>query len=109
MRLVTYAGAAASVRGVVSTADTTTGESGQEFADAGPRAWISYDGDPNDLEFIEYVDPLGARIHRRVIRGERLGALWNTCKLYLVSEATVLPHLAQFSSRDFSPTDFATD
>ena len=109
VRLVTYAGAAASVRGVVSTADTTTGESGQEFADAGPRAWISYEDDPNDLEFIEYVDPLGARIHRRVIRGERLGALWNTCKLYLVSEATVLPHLAQFSSRDFSPTDFATD
>ena len=72
-------------------------------------AWIDYDGDPNQIEFIEYADVTGTRLHRRVIRGERLGSLWTTCKLYLVAEATVLPAArADFSARDFSPRDFST-
>ena len=111
VQVTTHAGAAHSVRGVVSEADTTTGESSQAYADAGPRAWIALPFllDPNDVEFIEYADPSGTRLHRRVIRGERLGSLWNTCKLYLVSEATVMPaRRGMFSPLDFSPLDFLT-
>ena len=101
---IDYAGVAHSVRGVVSVSGTSTGESSQAFADAGPRAWVSYDGNPNDLEFLEYVDATGTRLHRRVIRGERLGSLWNTCKLYMVVDATVMPAARRsFSARDFGP------
>ena len=108
MQVTEYSGIAHAVRGIVSNAGTTAGEAGQAFADAGPRAWIDYTGDPNDLEFIEYEDVTGTRLHRRVIRGERLGSLWTTAKLYCVSEATVLPAArADWSARDFGP-DFAT-
>ena len=109
VRVVDYAGAAHSVRGVIALSDTTAGESRAAFAEAGALAWICFDSDPNQLEFCEYTDPNGNRIHRRVIRGERLGSLWNTCKLYLVSEATTIPAMAQFSRLDFDPRDFATD
>ena len=108
VNVIEHGGTSHAVRGVVSNADTATGESGQAFADAGPRAWIAYDGDPNNLEFIEYTDTTGTRVHRRVIRGEKLGVLWNTCKLYLVSEATVITVRADFSGLSFDPRDFAT-
>ena len=107
LQITEYSGVVHAVRGVVSDADTTTGEAGQAYADAGVLAWIDYSGDPNDLEFLEYSDVTGTRLHRRVIRGERLGSLWTTCKLYLVNEATVLPAAAgSFSARDFSGLDF---
>ena len=109
LQITTHAGIAHAVRGIVANADTTAGEAGQPYADAGVLAWIDYDGDPNQIEFIEYADVTGIRLHRRVIRGERLGSLWTTCKLYLVAEATVLPAArADFSARDFSPRDYAT-
>ena len=101
-------GRAHTVRGVIALSDTTSGEARQAFAEAGALAWICFDEDPNLLEFIEYTDIAGFRVHRRVIRGERLGSLWNTCRLYLVSEVTVLSRAGgDFSSLDFGP-DFAT-
>ena len=109
MQVTEYSGVAHAVRGIVANAGTTAGEAGQAYADAGVLAWIDYDGDPNGLEFLEYEDVTGTRLHRRVMRGERLGSVWTTCKLYCVAEATVLPAAAgSFSARDFSPRDFAT-
>ena len=107
LQVTTYGGVAHTVRGVVDVAGTTVGEASQAFGEKGVRSWISYDGDPNDLEFIEYADPAGTMLHRRVIRGERLGSLWNTCKLYLVDEVTVMPaRRGDFDARSFDPRDF---
>ena len=108
VRVIAFDGTAHSVWGVVALADTTTGESRQAFAEAGALAWICFDSDPNLLEFCEYTDLAGFRVHRRCIRGEKLGVLWNTCQLFLVHEATVLSRAGgDFDSRDFGP-DFAT-
>ena len=107
MQVTTFDGTAHAVRGVIADAETSAGEAGQAFGDKGPLAWIAYDGDPAQIEFAEYVDATGARVHRRKIKGERVGALWNTCKLNLSSEGVVLPaRPASFSARDFDSRDF---
>ena len=105
-----FDGTATTVKGVIGLAETSAGEATQPFGDFGALIWIDYDGDPMQVEFCEYIEPgTGARIHRRVTKRERVGDSLPTIKCSMSSEATVLPHLAQFSRRDFSPLDFATD
>ena len=110
IRIVLYDGTAATVRGVVGLADTSAGEAGQPFGDFGPRAWIDFDGDPKTIQFGDYTDAAtGDRLHRVVTKRERVGTIYPTVKLNMSDEVTVMPHVAQFSRRDFSETDFATD
>ena len=110
IRIVFYDGTAARAVGVVGLAETSAGDASQPFGDFGPRAWLDFDGDPSTIEFAEYTDKAtGDRQHRRVTKRERVGTIFPTVKLHMSVEATVLPHLAQFSRRDFSETDFATD
>ena len=105
--VVLYGGRAVDTRGTVTNAETSASEAGQAFADAGPLAWIAYDGDPDDIEFAEYVEPgTGNRVHRRVIKAERVGTVWNTVKLNMAVEATVFARRADFDARDFDPRDF---
>ena len=107
---ILYDGAALTVRGVIGNFDTSAGEAGAPFADAGPLAWIAFDGDESQIEFVEYVEPgTGRRLHRRVTKRERTSGNYDTVKLHLASDATVLPTRADFSSQDFSSQDFATD
>ena len=83
------------------------GEAGQAFADKGPLAWISYDGDPAQIQFVQYVDPATRRrIHRRVIKRERIGSQWNTVKLNMADEAVDLGTQGAFSHEDYDPADF---
>ena len=107
VQVTSYAGTAHVVRGVITDAETSAGEASAPYGDKGPLAWIAYDGDPTQLEFTEYVDATGARVHRRIIKGERVGSLWNTCKLNLSSESAVVAQRADYSARDYGP-DFAT-
>ena len=102
---ILYDGAALAVRGVITNAETSAGEAGAAFADAGPLAWIAYDGDESQIEFVEYVEAgTGRRLHRRVTKRERTSATFDTVKLNMSVEAIVLPALrADFSSRDFGP------
>ena len=112
VRIVLYSGAAADVRGKVANLETSPGDAAQPFGPFGPVAWVSYTGDPKQIEFVEYAElATGARLHRRCTRGERIGALFDTCRLQLAREATVLPpgRASDFSRRDFDPTQFATD
>ena len=110
IEIVLFDGSAAFVKGVVRNAETSAGESTQPFGDFGPIAWIDFDGDPTQIEFVEYVEPgTGARWHRRVTKRERVGTLFPVVKLHLTSVATVIEPGAPISrSKDFDPRDFAT-
>ena len=104
--LIAFDGTLRSVRGVVSAAATSPAEAGAAWADAGPLAWVSYAGDPEKIEFVQYPDPVtGNVVHRRVINRERVtgSAGWDTVKLYLAEEARVI---ADFSAQDFEPEDW---
>ena len=110
IRLALYDGTAAMARGVVGLAETSAGEAGQPFGDFGPRAWIDYDGDPATIEFVSYIDEAtGDRLHRHVIKRERVGTIFPVVMLNLSNLATPMPHTPAFDRRSFSPLDFATD
>ena len=73
-----------------------------------PLAWIAYDADPRQIEFVQYAEPAtGRALHRRVIKAERIGSQWNTVKLNLADEPTVLAQISEFDPADFDPRDFA--
>ena len=105
IEIVLIDGTASTVRGTVGLAETSAGEAGAPFADAGPLAWIDYGGDVQQIEFCEYVDVTGTRVHRRVVKREIIGTVFPVVKLNLSREATVLPTI----QRDFSPLDFGPD
>ena len=105
---ILFSGDAADVRGVVANLETSASEAGLAWSDAGPLAWIAYDDDPAAIEFVQYLDPgIDRTLHRRVIKAERLGSLYNTCKLNLTSESTVIAQISEFDPADFDPSDFA--
>ena len=102
---ILYDGTAIISRGVIKNAETSVGETAQAFGDFGPLAWVAYDGDPSQIEFVQYTEPATGRIlHRRVTRGERTSANYDTTKLHLALDATTLPaQPADFDSRDWGP------
>ena len=105
--LALFDGRAATAPGVVRNYETSAGDSRLPFGDLGAIAFIDYDGD-GLIEFATYNDPAtGDRLHRRVIRHERVGTIFATVKLYMASDFTVLPP-GSFSERDFSSLDFDT-
>ena len=107
--VIRFDGTAINARGVLMCFETTVGEADKAFANARPVAWIAYDGDESQIEFVQYTEAAtGQAVHRRVIKAERVSSQWNTVKLNLVSEATVIAQQADFSSVDFDPRDFAT-
>ena len=96
-------------RGVVGNFETSAGEAGAAFADAGPLVWIAYDGDPAEIEFCQYVEPgTGRTLHRRATKRERTSAVWNTVKLNMSAEAAVIAQRGMFSPQDFDARDFST-
>ena len=106
--VILFGGDAATVRGVFRNFDTSAGEAGAAFADAGPVLWIAYNGDVGQIEFVQYVEPATDRfLHRRVTKRERTSGNFNTVKLHLAAEEVVIAQRAQFDPRDFGP-DFAT-
>ena len=106
--VILYNGSAVSVRGVLRNFDTSAGEAGAAFADAGPVLWIAYNNDPGQIEFVEYVEAATDRLmHRRVTKRERFSGNFNTVKLHLTVEEVVIVQRAQFDPLDFGP-DFAT-
>ena len=109
--MILYNGDAATVRGVLRNFDTSAGDAGAAYADAGPVLWIAFDGDPSQIEFVRYTEPAtGERLHRRVTKRERVSGNYNTVKLHLSQDATTMPvQRSNFSSQDFSSQDFATD
>ena len=105
IRIVLFDGTAETVRGTVGLAETSAGEAGQAFAEAGPIAWLDYAGDGQQIEFLEYVDKAtGDGLHRRKIKAETIGTVWPVVKVHMTREATVL--VADFSARGFDPRDF---
>ena len=108
IEVIRFDGTASEVRGVIGNAETSASEAGLAWSDAGPLAWIAYDDDPAAIEFVQYLDPgIGRTLHRRVIKAERLGSLYNTIKLNLAAESTVLAQISEFDPADFDPRDFA--
>ena len=107
--VIMCSGAAVTVRGVIGNFDTSAGEAGAAFADAGPLACIAFDGDESQIEFVQYVEAgTGRLLHRIVTKRERTSAHWNTVKLNMSVEATVIAPRGMFSPLDFSPLDFST-
>ena len=105
IEIVLYDGSALTVRGVVGLAETSAGEAGLPFAEAGQIAWIDYAGDGQQIEFVEYVDATGQRVQRHKIKAELLGVIFPCWKVHLVRDAIELPAL----QRDFSAQDFGPD
>ena len=107
--VILFSGDAATVRGVIANAETSASEAGQPFGDFGPLVWLAYDGDPAEIEFCQYLEPgTGRTLHRRATKRERTSALWNTLKLNMSADATVIAQRGSFSPLDFSPLDFST-
>ena len=109
MTVILYGGSAIFARGVIGNFDTSAGEAAAPFADAGPLACIAFDGDESQIEFVQYVEAgTGRLLHRIVTKRERTSAHWNTVKLNMSVEATVIAPRGMFSPLDFSPLDFST-
>ena len=107
--VILFSGDAATVPGVLRNFDTSAGEAGAAFADAGPVLWIAYNGDVGQIEFCQYLEPgTGRTLHRRATKRERTSALWNTVKLNMSTEAAVIAQRGMFSAKDFDPRDFST-
>ena len=107
--IITFDGAAVTVRGVVTNFETSAGEAGAPFADAGPVAWVAFDPDQSGIEFVQYTEAAtGQGVHRRVTKAERVSSRYSTVKLNMVREATVIAQRGEFSSADFASEDFAT-
>ena len=107
---ILFDGTADDVRGVIGNAETSAGEAGAPFGEFGALCWIAFDGDPKRIEFVQYVDPAtGDHLHRRAIKAERIGVAFNTVKIHMASDATVLQGGRLFDPADFSSVDFQTD
>ena len=107
--VILFGGAAIIARGVLRNAETSAGEAGQPFGDFGPLAWVAFDGDPAEIQFVQYREPATDRtLHRRVGKRERTSALWNTVKLNMTADAVVIAQHGMFSAKDFDPRDFST-
>ena len=109
IRVIRFNGTAINARGVLVHFETTVGDADKAFANSGPVAWIAYDGDESQIEFVQYTEAAtGQGVHHHVIKAERVSSQWNTVKLNLVSETTVIAQRGDFSSADFASEDFAT-
>ena len=107
--VILYDGTAATVRGVLRNFETSAGEAGAAFADAGPVLWVSFDGDVGQIEFVQYTEPGTDRtLHRRITKRERTSGNYNTVKLNLSTESVVLPQLGDFAEMDYDSRDYAT-
>ena len=107
--VILFGGDAATVRGVLRNFDTSAGEAGAAFADAGPVLWIAYSGAVGRIDFVQYVEAATGRLlHRRVTKRERTSGNFNTVKLNMSTEAAVIAQRGMFSPLDFSPLEFST-
>ena len=93
----------------MKAASASPGEVEAAWADSGPVAWVNYSGDPQEIEFLDYADPVtDEAVRRRAIFRERVsGSLgWQTVRVVLqeVVEGGVQPPV----SVDFDPIDFDT-
>ena len=104
-----YAGDAVTVRGVLRNFDTSAGEAGAAFADAGPVLWIGYNNDPSQIEFVQYIEAATERLlHRRVTKRQRTSGNFNTVKLHLAADEVVIAQRGDFNPLQFDPRDFST-
>ena len=109
VRIIFLDGTATTVRGTVALMETSTGEADQAFSDSGPIAFVDYDGDGQQIEFVEYADKAtGQRLHRRKIKAEKVGTVFPVWKVHMTVEATVLAR-ADFSAVDFDPQHFSAE
>ena len=109
MTLTLFSGDLVGVRGVAGDAETSVGEVSAAWSQSGPAVWISWDGDPKQIETVEYVDPqVGQSVVRRATFAEHVsGALgWNTVRIVLSLVILAAGGAVDFSPLDFSPLDF---
>ena len=67
-----FDGSTSSTRGVVRASEHTPAEVEAPWADSGPLAWFDFAGDPEQIEFLQYDDPItDEETRRRVIFRER--------------------------------------
>ena len=110
--LTLYSGTTVSTRGVVKAASSSPDEVEAAWADSGPVAWVNYSGDPQEIEFLDYDDPVtDEAVRRRAIFRERIsGSLgWQTVRVVLQEvEGGVQPPVTSvdFDPADFDPADF---
>ena len=111
MTLTLFSGASVTVRGVAGDAETSVGEVGAAWSQSGPAVWVDWDGDPGQIETVEYRDPQrDQRVVRRATFPERVaGALgWNTIRIVLAIVILSAMGDFDFSPVDFDPLDFDT-
>ena len=106
VRIRFYDGTAATVPGTVRRAETTAGESNQAFADAGPLAFVDFDGDAATIEYAEIPDfvTAGHRRRHRVTKRERTGSIFPVIKLNLAVDGKLLG--SDWNARDWRAGDW---
>ena len=109
MTLSLFSGATVTVRGVAGDAETSVGEVGAAWSQSGPAVWVSWDGDPKQIETVAYRDPRrDQRVVRRATFVERIaGALqWDTIRIILSLVILAATGAGDFGPLDFDPLDF---
>ena len=109
MTLNLYSGASVTVRGVAGDAETSTAEVGAAWSQSGPAVWVSWDGNPEEIETVAYRDPRrDQRVVRRATFVERVaGALqWDTIRIILSLIILAATGAGDFGPLDFDPLDF---
>ena len=97
--------------GVAGDAETSVGEVGAAWSPSGPGVWVSWDGNPEEIETVAYRDPRRDQtVVRRATFAERVaGALqWNTIRIVLAIVILSAMGEFDFSPLDFDPLDFDT-
>ena len=95
---------------MVAGLTASPGDSIANWSDSGPLAWVGFDGDPETIEAVSYIDKrTDEHLRRRVVRRDpETGSQgWATCKLHLALEAEEAVG-GDYSEIDYSPGDYFT-
>ena len=107
--LTLFGGAEVHVRGVVELAETSPGEAAATWSKAGPAAWVSWNGDPQTIETVHYLDrTAGRRVARRATFAERISGAHglDTIRIVLSRDTTETTAQVDYSGTDYSAADY---
>ena len=108
MTITLHDGRAVGVRGVAGKVETTDGDATAVLPKAGPAVWVSWAGDPSEIERVRYIElATGQRVERKAVFSERIAGAngWDTIRIILSRIAAASTQL-DYSEQDYSPLDY---
>ncbi len=108
MTITLHDGRAVRVRGVAGLVETTDGDARAVLPKAGPAVWVSWSGDPSEIERARYLDPATGRgVERKAVFSERIAGAngWDTIRIIL-SRLTIPTTQLDYSEQDYDVRDY---